>query len=87
MVIKILFTKPFLKQYNNLTGNMKEKVKEKIDIFKIDPKNPTLKTHKLNGKLTSFYSFSVDYSYRIVFDINKDGDFVFLKVGNHSIYR
>jgi len=46
-----------------------------------------LKTHKLNGKLGEFWSFSVDYHYRIVFELKNEKTIIFHKIGNHSIYR
>ncbi len=34
---------------------------EKLEKFTIDPFYPSLKAHKLSGKLEDFWSFRVDY--------------------------
>lgn len=58
----------------------------KIKKFKLNPFNPSLKTHKLSGNLQGNNSFSINYSLRIVFRfIEKDA--YFIDIGSHSIYR
>lgn len=85
---KIEYAKPFLKQYKKLTPSIQRKVKIAIKKFEIEPKDQSLKAHKLSGKLSRFYSFSVDNNYRIVFEIDKQsGKIFFLKVGGHEVYR
>ncbi|MDO8575613.1 MAG: type II toxin-antitoxin system mRNA interferase toxin, RelE/StbE family [bacterium] len=61
--------------------------KKKIDNFKKNHKHPSLKTHKLNGILADYFSFSVDYEIRIVFEFGKKDTVHFLKIGDHSIYK
>jgi mRNA interferase YafQ len=38
-----------------------------INLFLQDPFHPLLKTHKLKGKLSSCYAFTVEYDLRIIF--------------------
>ncbi|TAE13430.1 MAG: hypothetical protein EAZ90_08410 [Oscillatoriales cyanobacterium] len=52
--------------------------------FTIDPFNPTLKTHKLSGKLNDFWSFTVDYDERVLFYFTEDGKTVFVDIGSHD---
>lgn len=85
-MLKIVYTKPFLKQFSKLQKQIQEKAKKAILIFQKNPKDHTLKAHKLEGKLKDFYSFSVDYKIRIVFEL-LDDNAVFLKIGNHDIYK
>lgn len=42
---------------------------QKLEQFTIDPFDPTLKTHKLSGKLNDFWSFTVDSDERVLFYI------------------
>lgn len=56
-------------------------------LFKENCFNPRLKTHKLKGKLNGYWSFSITYSHRGLFEF-LDGDSVaFIDVGDHSIYK
>ena len=87
-MLKIKYTKPLLKQFKKLSPNLKSKTQKAIKKFQKKPKDVSLKTHKLNGELANFYSFSVDFNYRIIFEINKkEGIFNFLKIGNHEVYK
>lgn len=87
-MLKVVYTKSFLRQYKKLTPNIKTKTKQAIKKFQKNPKDESLKSHKLNGSLADFYSFSVDYNLRIVFELDKKGNrAVFLKIGSHDVYR
>jgi mRNA-degrading endonuclease YafQ of YafQ-DinJ toxin-antitoxin module len=52
-----------------------------------NPFDETLKTHKLKGKLKEFWSFSVNYSFRIVFEFIKKDEVIFYDIGDHRIYQ
>lgn len=87
-MLNIKYTKLFLRQYSKLPLSIKKKTKESIKKFQKNPKDPSLKTHKLSGSLSKFYSFSVDYKIRIVFEMNKKtGEIYLLKVGGHEVYK
>ncbi|MBI3627039.1 type II toxin-antitoxin system YoeB family toxin [Candidatus Uhrbacteria bacterium] len=61
--------------------------KENEKIFRKNPFDPSLKTHKLKGKFKDFWSFSIGYKYRIVFEFSADGFVYFLSAGDHDIYQ
>lgn len=88
MEIKNIFTHPrFDKNYKRLPKELKERAKSKEKIFRKDPFDPRLKTHKLSGKEKECWAFWIDYHYRIKF-IFLDGDEVlFLDIGTHEIYK
>ena len=86
-MINTVYTPSFLKQYKKLPKTLKEEVREKIELFKQDPKHPFLKMHKLKGKLKNYYSFSVNYKYRIIFEYDTKTDIALLGVDDHDIYR
>ena len=51
--------------------------------FAADPQDPLLRTHKLKGDLSEYWSFSVDIELRVLF--RWDGDDVFLvNLGSHE---
>jgi mRNA-degrading endonuclease YafQ of YafQ-DinJ toxin-antitoxin module len=86
--MEIIYSSKFAREYKKLPNNIKDIAEEQEIIFRNDPFDPKLKTHKLNGKLSGFLSFSVGYKYRIVFEFAKDKNIVhFHGVGDHDIYE
>ncbi|WP_254563643.1 type II toxin-antitoxin system YafQ family toxin [Oscillatoria sp. HE19RPO] len=57
---------------------------QKLELFIIDPFEPSLKTHKLSGKLKDLWSFSVEYDERVVFYFTEDEKAVFVDIGSHD---
>ncbi|RUT05845.1 hypothetical protein DSM107010_54330 [Chroococcidiopsis cubana SAG 39.79] len=55
-----------------------------MEQFTIDPFAPSLKTHKLSGKLKEFWSFSVDYNERVLFYFIEEGKAMFVDIGSHD---
>jgi mRNA-degrading endonuclease YafQ of YafQ-DinJ toxin-antitoxin module len=65
--MEVVYTPAFVRMLKALPGRLQEEAIERISDFK-DPANHTkLKVHKLKGCLQGRYSFSVNYSVRIVF--------------------
>jgi len=65
---------------------VKEAAEEKEKLFRINPFDPMVKTHKLTGKLKDYWSFSVNSKYRIIFEFVKEDIVWFHSVGSHRIY-
>lgn len=86
-MIVIRYRPTFIRQYKKLAPALQIEVKEKIELFKENPHHPFLKTHKLKGRLAGFWSFSVNYAYRIIFVYEKKDTAALLVVGDHSIYQ
>ncbi len=84
--MEILYSKRFARQYKKLPKEIKQKVEEIEVIFKTNPFDKRLMTHKLSGKLKGFYSCSITYSYRIIFDMPSKDICRLYSVGDHSIY-
>ncbi|MFH1534232.1 MAG: type II toxin-antitoxin system mRNA interferase toxin, RelE/StbE family [Nitrospirota bacterium] len=76
-----------MKQFNKFPDALQDEIEEKIELFKKDPIHPSLKSHKLKGKLKGRFSFSVNYRIRIVFACLSKKDVVLLSVGSHEIYQ
>jgi len=85
--MKIYYSSKFAKEYKRLPLKVKQQAEKKEKVFRKDPFTPQLKTHKLTGKLKTFYSFSIDYEYRIIFEIIDNNTIWFHSVGTHEIYR
>lgn len=66
---------------------IKLKAEGKEKIFRKDPFDPRLRTHKLTGRLKEFWSFSVDHQHRIIFEFVSKDTIWFHSIGTHDIYR
>ncbi len=63
-----------------------KKIKKQLQQFSKNPKHPSLRIHKLEGKLKNTWSLSVDMNVRILFI--EDIEYYFFDIGTHNqIYR
>jgi len=82
----IVYTSKFEKEYRRLPDEVKDLAEQRENIFRDNPFNPCLSTHKLKGKLKNYWSWSIDYKYRIIFYFRDKKEVWFLSVGDHDIY-
>ncbi|MFA6076674.1 MAG: hypothetical protein WC735_01200 [Candidatus Paceibacterota bacterium] len=85
--MKVAYTPAFIKQFNTLSKELQEEVLAKIELFKDRNNHKMLKVHKLHGKHSSKYSFSIDYKNRIVFMYLTKQEIICLFIGDHDIYK
>tara|TARA_B100000508_G_scaffold74109_1_gene57700 strand:+ start:9076 stop:9333 length:258 start_codon:yes stop_codon:yes gene_type:complete len=85
MVIK--YKPSFVREFKKLTEDLRMEALDRINQFKNRENHKKLKVHKLKGKLKNYYSFSVTYSHRIVFEYEDSKTVVFLGIGDHDIYK
>lgn len=85
--MKIYYSSKFEKEYKKLPQKIKLLAEKKEKLFRKDPYTPSLKTHKLTGKLKSYWSFSIDFQYRIIFEFAEKEIIWFHSVGTHDLYR
>jgi len=56
-----------------------------IELLEIDPFHPSLRLHKLQGKLNAYHSVSINLKYRIVIDfILIEKEIIPIDIGNHD---
>lgn len=84
--MKIYLHPQFRSSYQKLDSQIQKKAEKKEMIFRGNPFDPRLKTHKLHGKLKRLWSFSVDKNYRVLFMFDGQ-DIIFLDIGDHDLYR
>ena len=84
---KILKSRDFEKSFDKLPQNIQLLAIKKIALFRADLFYPSLKTHKLKGRLQDFYSFSVNLQYRVLFEFLNKKKVLFHDVGTHEIYK
>ncbi len=59
--------------------------KKTIELLQHNPQHPSLRTHKLQGKMSPFSSVSINMKYRIVIDfIIVENTIVLVDIGSHS---
>lgn len=84
--MRIFYHPRFKDSYRRLPEPVKTRAERREHLFRLDPFDPLLRTHKLHGKLKNQWSFSVDARHRIVFEFDGD-DVTFLDIGTHEIYH
>lgn len=85
--MRIYYSSKFEREYKKLPKKIKKLAEEKEKTFRDNPFDPSLKTHKLSGRLRGYCSFSIDMRYRIIFEFAQKDVIWFHSVGDHSIYR
>ncbi len=84
--MKIFYHPRFRDAYRKLPPATQKKAEGREIVFRKNPFDPRLKTHKLHGKLKKLWSFPVDNRYRILFEFNQH-DVIFLDIDDHDLYR
>lgn len=84
---EIHYNDEFAKQFANLPKTVQKKACKKEYLFRENPFHPSLKLHKLKGKLDSLWSISIDMKYRIIFKPLENGVILFISIGAHAIYE
>ncbi len=85
--MKIIYSPRFSKSYKKLSLSIKLIAEKREEVFRQNPNDRRLKTHKLKGELSEFYSFSITYQHRIIFHIEDKETIIFDNIGTHQIYR
>jgi len=85
-VLEVFYYPEFIKSAEKYREHQ-DLVKKKINLFLQDPFNKSLKTHKLSGKLSSYWPFSINYHLRIMFEFIDKKTVGLVDIGTHGIYR
>ena len=83
----IKYSKKFLKSLKRLSDKIIDQAEEKEKIFKNNPFDLRLKTHKLSGKEKEIWAFRINYQYRIKFIFLNNNETLFLDIGTHEFYQ
>ena len=63
---------------------LEEKFWKRMEMFKEDPHDPRLRTHKLSDELQGYWSFSIEYDVRVIFQFVSNNRAVFQDIGSHD---
>jgi len=87
-MIEIGFSSSFKRAYRKTIKDkieLEHKFWQKIEIFKTNPFDDRLKTHKLSDKLKDLWSFSIDFDIRVLFCFTDENKALFVNIGKHDI--
>lgn len=86
-MIEVALSSSFKRAYRHrISGNKgrENAFQKRLKLFCSDPFDKKLRTHKLSGKLSQLWSFSVEYDLRIVFYFVDDKHAVLVDIGTHN---
>jgi toxin HigB-1 len=86
-MMEISFEDSFKRAFKKrIKGNedLERRFREKLELFRGDPFDRSLKTHKLSGRLKDLWSFSVEFDQRVLFYFTDEGNAVFVDIGSHD---
>ena len=86
-MIKIIYHRKFYKSLKRIPISVIEILQKKEDIFKNNPFDERIRTHKLNGIYKERWSFSINYTYRVIFKFQTKQLVEFIDIGTHEIYK
>ena len=85
--MRIYAASSFTRSVKKLPLTIRDKLRKRDQIFRRDPFDSCLDTHKLRGNLKDHWSYSVDRRYRVLFKFVDGDEIVYYDVGTHGVYR
>mgnify|MGYP000126000113 CR=1 FL=1 len=74
-----------LKKFIRKHPDALERYVKTIELLELDPFHPSLRLHKLQGKLNDYHSVSINMKYRIVIDfIFNEKEIIPIDIGTHD---
>ena len=86
-MINLIYTKTIIKQVKKLDKVSLEEVIKKVELLKNPNNHKQLNVHKLHGRLSDKYAFSVNNKDRIIFEYASKNEVYLLSLSNHDDYR
>jgi addiction module RelE/StbE family toxin len=84
---EVAFSSSFKRAFKKRIGgqkDMEEKFWRCLEIFRENPFDSRLRTHKLSGDLRGHWSLAVEYDVRIVFQFASKNRAIFQDIGTHD---
>jgi len=77
-----------LKKIFRKDKELAQKVKKQLILFKQNPKHPSLRVHKLSGKLNNMWSLTINESIRMIYLLQDKDQAYFVDIGTHNeVYK
>jgi addiction module RelE/StbE family toxin len=86
-VINLISGSSFKRAYQKATAanpDLKPKIARALETFAANPLHPSLRTHKLSGKLQGLWAFVVAYDCRVVFQFLDEENVLLIDIGKHD---
>jgi toxin HigB-1 len=87
-VAEIIYTDSYIKRAKRFIKKHPELISQyekTLKLLELNPSHPSLRLHKLQGKLTELYSVSINISYRISVDfLIEDNKIIPVDIGSHD---
>ena len=88
MTYKLIFTEQYEKRLRKFIKKHPEvlsQYEKTIKLLEVNPHHPSLRLHKLSGKLSDLHSVSINISYRITLElIFTEKEIIPVEVGSHD---
>jgi len=88
MTYKLIFTEQYEKRLRKFIKKHPEllsQYEKTIRLLEINPHHPSLRLHKLSGKLSGLHSISINISYRITIElIITEKEVIPVEIGSHD---
>lgn len=85
---KIVFTESYIKRAKKFARKHPElltQYRKTLQLLELNPGHPSLRLHKLEGKLSDYYSVSINVTYRITIDFYiRERKIIPINVGKHE---
>ncbi len=88
MTYKLIFTEQYEKRLRKFIKKRPEllsQYEKTIRLLEVNPHHPSLRLHKLSGKLSDLHSVSINISYRITIElIITEKEIIPIEIGSHD---
>ena len=88
MTYKLIFTEQYEKRLRKFIKKHPEllsQYEKTIRLLEVNPHHPSLRLHKLSGKLSDMHSVSINISYRITIElIITEKEVIPIEIGSHD---
>jgi mRNA-degrading endonuclease YafQ of YafQ-DinJ toxin-antitoxin module len=88
MTYKLVYTESYIRRASKFLKQHSEihkQYRKTLELLELNPYHPSLRLHRLKGRLIGLSSVSINISYRIVIDLIIEGDEILLvNIGKHD---
>ena len=88
MTYKLIFPESYLQRARKFFRQHPElhrQYQKTLELLELNPHHPSLRLHKLEGRLSGLSSVSINMSYRIVIEmIIREHEIILINVGSHD---
>ncbi len=85
---KLIYTESYIKRavkFARRHPDILPQYRKTLKLLEINPSHPSLRLHKLEGRLSGLYSVSINISYKLSIDFIIDEDkIILIDIGKHS---